>query len=49
MKSRQRSASIAGEPDSICIPVIEESVAVYKNVVDNGGLRLRKLVHGALM
>jgi uncharacterized protein (TIGR02271 family) len=49
MDSRQRSPSITGEPDSICIPVIEESVAVYKNVVDNGGLRIRKLVHGEVV
>jgi uncharacterized protein (TIGR02271 family) len=32
--------------ESIAIPVIEESVTVYKNVVDNGGLRIRKIVHG---
>jgi uncharacterized protein (TIGR02271 family) len=45
MEHQDSSSSVGREPELIAtLPVIEESVTVYKNVVDNGGVRIRKLV-----
>jgi uncharacterized protein (TIGR02271 family) len=49
MEPQHASADSSQELDSLAIPVIEESVTVYKNVVDNGGVRIRKLVHGEVV
>ncbi len=45
---KQGSSCAAGEPEpgaSVSFPVIREAVTVHKTVADNGGLRLRKIVH----
>jgi uncharacterized protein (TIGR02271 family) len=49
MDPQNLAADTVGNHDSITVPVIEESVKVYKNVVDNGGVRIRKLVHGRVV
>jgi uncharacterized protein (TIGR02271 family) len=33
----------------VTIPVVEERLAVHKTIADNGGVRLRKLVHSRLV
>ena len=45
MERESSPSSTGAESELIAkLPVIEESVTVYKNVVDNGGVRIRKLV-----
>ena len=39
------SSPVADPPASHIFPVIKESVTVHKTVADNGGLRLRKVIH----
>jgi uncharacterized protein (TIGR02271 family) len=49
MDPQKSAADTNTDHDPMAIPVIEESVTVYKNVVDNGGVRIRKLVHGEVV
>ncbi len=42
MPSHESHGPAAG---SVTIPVIEEKVTVHKTLADNGGVRLRKIVH----
>jgi uncharacterized protein (TIGR02271 family) len=49
MDPKSHTAPVPDSDSNTVLPVIQESVKIYKTVVDNGGVRIRKQVHSELV